>query len=164
MTSKMRPRAGCVEMVEGLAVLTPIGLAHVREMAALGSNKTKIAKYMRIPVSTFTDWLDPENVRYIPEIHEAFLDGEQELESRIQRAQLDLMETNSQVAIHLGKHYLGQHDRPVEHNHRVAVVGTLPDYSQSSDDWAKSFAPTPLQDKVKALDIIEAEVVEDEEK
>ena len=68
------------------------------------------------------------------------------------------------MAIHLGKHYLeGQEDKPQEHNHTIRVVGTLPDYSASSAEWSKQFAPDTVQQlaQPKVINADDIEVVDE---
>ena len=69
------------------------------------------------------------------------------------------------MAIHLGKHYLEQKDvQHVEINKRVQIVGTLPDYGQTAEDWARQFAPTPLQQVPRSLEAEDVEIIEESQK
>jgi hypothetical protein len=154
--SQRKGRLGCVEFVKGAWEISELGLAQIRELAAIGSREKEIARYLQIGEKTFREWVDVDHKRHREDVIEAYEDGSSEFEQRLLRAQANLMETNAQMAIHLGKQRLGQKDDPVVHDHRHQIVGTLPDYNQTSDAWRKQFAP----DTVQAMQI-EAQPVED---
>lgn len=158
-----RYRPGCVERVPGSRELklTRKGLAEVFGQAALGATPVQIAAHLRVSFDWFRDKIDPDHQYYDPEVHDAYHEGRSELTTKLRQQQLSLAETNAQMAIHLGKHYLDQHDRPVEHNHKHMVVGTMPDYQQTPETWRQQFAPTALQDLKEAeIEIEDAEVID----
>jgi len=145
-----RYRPGCVEKTEsGGLRLTGKGLAEVLKQAALGASPAQVAAHLRVSAKWFTDRLNVDHDGFDQSIYCAYCEGRSELATRLRENQLALSETNAAMAIHLGKHYLEQHDRPVEHNHRHMVVGTMPDYEQTPDDWKRQFAPTALQDTIE---------------
>ena len=162
------PRAGCFVKRGAAYEITELGLAHVREMAAIGARPSEIAQYFNVGADFMLRALDYEHELYKPEIEEAFNEGATEFKRRILMAQSNLAETNAQMAIHLGKHHLGQKDDAQEVNHTIRVVGTLPDYEGGADEWRRRFAPTPLQvvDAPKAsrgelVEVEEAEIVKE---
>lgn len=164
--SLSRYRPGCFERVEGTAAglrLTKQGVAEVYKQAALGANPSQIAAHMRVSVDWFRQHIDPDHKNYDARTHDAFHQGRSELVTRLRENQLAMSESNAQMAIHLGKHYLDQHDRPVEHTHKHMVVGTMPNYDQTPEDWRKQFAPGPVQQITdeKTIDAEDAEVVDE---
>jgi hypothetical protein len=164
-SERKRGRPGCVEYRGGEYQFTELGLAHVREMAALGSSPSEIARYLRVSPDYIQKAIDPDSGRYREDIAEAYDEGASEHVLRLRKHQDALGETNAQMAIHLGKHFLGQKEDTQEINHNIRVVGTLPDYTASADDWKRQFAPSALQaveaPKPSRANVIEAEVVEE---
>lgn len=165
-----KPREGCfVPQTGGTSVpyvMTDIGIAHVAQMAALGCSIGEIAQYLRVSGSWLRETLDIEHDNFRQDIADAFDEGTTEFKKRIREHQYNLAETNAQMAIHLGKHHLGQKDDALEVNHNVKIVGTLPDYGSTPDDWRRQFAPSVLQSveppkQGKQPVVIEAEVLKE---
>ena len=158
MAKELKPREGLVDVVKVKGtqayVLTGLGLAHVKEMAALGSSMTEIAEYLKVDKSWISRSCNPESDTYDHLVHESFLEGQSEFKQRIRRHQLELSEHNATMAVHLGKQYLGQKDQVQEHHHVHQVVGTMPDYDKTSDEWKRQFAPDAV------LRIEDAQVLE----
>jgi hypothetical protein len=159
--AKRVPRAGLIDVVGNNYVPTELGLAHIGQMAAIGAKVREIAQYLRVSEKYLRDALDPDSEYFVPAIDAAFNDGQSEFRKRLLQAQAALAESNAQMAIHLGKQHLDQRENPVEHNHTIRVVGTLPDYGGNADDWKRQFAPSALQ-AVPAPDVIDAEVIEED--
>lgn len=161
--TKRPPKKGLVDVVGASYSVTPLGLAHIEQMAALGAKVPQIAQYLRVSEDFLRTSIDSENSRYDPSIDAAFNDGQAVFKKRLLEAQQNLSETNAQMAIHLGKQHLDQREEPVEHHHRVQVVGTLPDYSMGADDWGRQFAPSALQPAIPAKpdreSAVDAEIV-----
>ena len=151
---ELKPREGLIEVVEQRYMVTGLGLAHIQQMAALGCGKTEIAEYLKVNHAWMSRACNPESEQYDPQVHESFLEGESEFKQRLRRHQLELSEHNATMAVHLGKQYLGQKDQVQEHHHVHQVVGTMPDYDKTSDEWKKQFAPTGV------LRIEDAQVLE----
>lgn len=165
--AKQQPREGLVEVhrTKGnpnpVFVVTGLGLAHIQQMAAIGSNRAEIARYLRVSDTWLMTKLDEDGDLFDEAIAEAFAEGQSEFSTRLRTAQANLADTNAQMAIHLGKQYLGQRDDAVEHRHVHQVVGTMPDYDQSSAEWRRQFAPDTVQ-KI-GQEIEDAEFVDIEE-
>ena len=141
-------------------VLTALGLEVVRELALLHSPEDEIADYLGVPRKIFARMMDEEDPIYDPDAHEAIAEGLGEFKKRLRRQQLELAESNAVMAKHLGQQYLGQKDKSeVEHTHKHAVIGTLPNYDASSDDWKRQFAPQGVN-KIEEQRRIEADVVD----
>jgi len=146
------PRAGCVVIGANTSYeLTEIGLMHVLELSTLGSSVTEIASYLRITPTWLRKSLDEEDEEHFrPNVAEAFHAGQGEFKKRIRIAQANLGDVNPQMAIHLGKHHLGQTDKQeIEVTKTVHIVGTLPDYAQTPEQWRKQFAPEAVPLKVE---------------
>lgn len=148
--------------------ITAMGLVHVEEMAALGCSKTEIADYFQVDKSFFSRVMDPEDPAYDAEVHECFLRGDTTFKQRLRRHQLELSENNATMAVHLGKQYLNQKDQVQEHHHVHQVVGTMPDYDKTSDEWKKQFAPTGIvriaDSRVEEAQVIDATAESDEDR
>jgi hypothetical protein len=153
-----KPREGLVEVFGGTYVLTGLGLVHVQEMAAVGSQYAEIAAYLRVGVDWVRRSVDDEHDHYDANVANAYHEGRGEYLRRLRQAQQNLADVNAQMAIHLGKQDLNQRDDAVEHRHVHQVVGTMPDYEASSDQWRRQFAPEALQ-PMRAIDVEDAEVI-----
>ena len=136
----------------------------VQELAMEGASIAEIARYLRVTPRFLQRMHNPDDSKFDPDFSDAYDDGRHEYILSLRRNQKGLSETNAQMAIHLGKHYLEQDDKPVEHNHMHRVVGTLPDYNASSEEWARQFAPSALQQHSKpiSIDVEDAEVITSE--
>lgn len=146
--------------------LTDLGLEVVRELALIKCPESEIAAHLGIAMPAFRKMLDETSDSYDPDLEDAIAEGHGEFKKMLRQRQIDLAETNAQMAIHLGRVFLDQHDKSqVEHTHRHAVVGTLPDYNSTSDDWKRKYAPEGVlkieeQRRIEMGDIEDAEVVE----
>ena len=159
------PRIGCVEKDGCSYRLTDTGLMHVLEMSSLGCSLGEIADYLRVGRKWMIARTDEESEDFDERIANAYQDGLGEFKRRLRIGQQNLAETNAQMSIHLGKHFLDQKDvQHVEVNKKIQIVGTLPDYGQSPDQWLRQFAPTPLQAPESAPQKLEAVDAEFEEK
>lgn len=161
---KASGRPGCI--VPGpndSFMLTDIGLTHVLELAALGCSQTEIAEYLQVSRQWVQAILDEDGPKACPEAINAFRQGRAELSRRLRQAQLMLADTNAQMAIWLGKQHLNQRDQPIEVTKTVKIVGTLPDYKLTPEDWSRKFAPSLEPRKLVSEDAIDAEVVERED-
>jgi len=161
MSVKRRPRLSCLKVNDnGGYEFTEVGLETVTEMAAEGASIAEIARYLRVTPRFLQRMHNPDDSKFDINFSDAYDDGRHEYILSLRRNQKVLSESNAQMAIHLGKHYLEQDDKPVEHNHLHRVVGTLPDYNATSEEWARQFAPSALQHKKPIeLDVEDAEVV-----
>lgn len=157
-------RLGLVVVGENNAFeLTDVGLATVREMAAIGSDPVEIDNYLMVSKGWLQTRLDEDGPQFDAAIAEAFEEGISEFKGRIRVAQMNLGEVNASMAIHLGRQFLNQKDGTVEHNHTLRVIGTLPDFkNQSGDDWSRQFAPESTrviaQQKENVVDLAYEEV------
>lgn len=89
-------------------VLTEEGGKYVAELASIGCTQEEIADKLGITVKTL---LNPQNR---DRFHESMRAGKSEFKTSIRHNQFKIMENgNSQMAIFLGKNYLGQKDDPV---------------------------------------------------
>lgn len=166
---RREPRKGCFEKPNSpndRYIITDIGIAHVQELASLGAQPREIAQYLRVSNEWMRKALDPENEDFNQDVADAFDEGSSEFKRRLLGHQAALAETNAQMAIHLGKHHLNQKDDATEINHNIRVVGTLPDYGSSSDDWKRQFAPSALQKvepprPAKSAQVVDVEIVEE---
>lgn len=140
-------------------VPTKEGIEEAYRHARRGGTVRELARLFRMADRTLMQWCDPNDTMGDEKFVDAWNNGRYEYLSDLREKQLGLAETNGAVAIHLGKHELEQHDRPQEVNHLHRVVGTLPDYDRTSDDWKKQFAPQPVVDagQLIAQEIEEAE-------
>lgn len=89
-------------------ILTEAGGQYVAELASIGCTQEEIADKLGVDVKTLTN----------PRNKQRFLDsmraGKSEFKTSIRHNQFKIMENgNSQMAIFLGKNYLGQKDDPV---------------------------------------------------
>lgn len=152
---KREPRKGCVEFVNNRYVFSDIGLAHVRELSALGQSEPEIAQYLRISKECIRQKLEPDHENFDQAVADARDDGLHELKRRIREAQLNLTGTNAQMAIHMGRFHLGQKDvQEVQVTKRVHIVGTIPDYKEDPSKWLEKFGPAAAAPK--QLDVIDA--------
>jgi len=148
---------------EEVYVLTALGLEVVRELALLHSPEDEIADYLGLPRKVFKRMLEEEDPIYDPDLHDVVTEGLGEFKKRLRRQQIELAENNAVMAKHLGSQYLGQRDKSeVDHNHKHAIIGTLPDYNAQSEDWRRKFAPEGVM-KLDEQRRIELEDVEDAE-
>ena len=155
-----KPRAGLIE-VDGPAYhATGLGLAHIQEMAAIGSQPAEIADYLRVGTEWVRRAIDAEHEQYDPDVADAYSEGRHEYLKRLRQAQQNLADVNAQMAIHLGKQYLDQRDAEVEHRHVHQVFGTMPDYDATSDSWRKQFAPEAMQARPMKIEVEDAEYEE----
>ena len=114
-------------------------------MADLGCSLKEIASVIGISARTLQakNNADEGDRRYDRAFSRAYNAGRSRYLMHIRKSQKDLAEVNASMAIHLGKHELGQHDKPQEHVHTHRVVGTMPDYDATSEQWRKrQFAPS----------------------
>ncbi len=153
-----KPRAGLIEMDGPNYHVTALGLAHIQEMAAIGCQTTEVCAYLRVNSGWLRRKIDESHDEYDPDIADAYAEGRSEYVKRLRTAQQNLADVNAQMAIHLGKQDLNQRDDAVEHRHVHQVVGTMPDYEASSDQWRRQFAPETMQ-PMRAIDVEDAEVV-----
>ena len=165
--SRRKLKASLVDKVgKDVFVLTALGLEVVRELALLHSPEDEIADYLGMPRKVFGRMLDEEDPIYDPDLHNAITDGLGEFKKRLRRQQIELAENNAVMAKHLGQQYLGQKDKSeVDHNHKHAIIGTLPDYNAQSEDWRRKFAPEGVmkldeQRRIELKDVEDAEVEE----
>lgn len=159
---KKPPRASLIEQMGNKYLPTALGLDTIEQLASIGSTPGEIARYLGVSAAWMKRAIKEDDDFYIRSVAHAYEDGQGEFKRRLRRAQVNLSETNAQMAIHLGKQYLDQRDNPVEHNLTISVVGTMPDYDTTSDDWKRQFAPSPMQGVTQQKPtILEAEVVED---
>lgn len=157
------PRIGCVVVDGHTYHLTDTGRMHILEMSALGCSVAEIAKYLRVSREWMVQRLDETSEFFDELAANAYNDGAGEFTKRLREGQARLAEVNAQMSIHLGKHYLDQKDvQHVEVSKKIQIVGTLPDYGQTAEDWARNFVPTPLQQPQppRALDAVDAEFEE----
>lgn len=135
-------------------------LEEIERHARLGGNATEIAGHLGLNPRTVQFWTTEPDRN--PEFHKAWHAGKWAFTQELREAQVELSKMNSQMAIHLGKHYLGQDDKPQEVHHLHRVVGTLPDYDATSADWQRKFAPDPVIDSGKLIEeeIQEAEIID----
>ena len=131
----------------------------IEEHASIGGTVTEIAGRLGINARTAQDWTNSATAN--PAFHKAWHAGRWRFVTELRKSQFELATMNSQMAIHLGKHYLGQDDKPQEVHHLHRVVGTLPDYDATSADWQRKFAPDPVIDGGKLIEqeIEDAEIV-----
>lgn len=129
-------------------------LEEIYQHARRGGTQAELADMFGISRAVFNVWISKDkNAR--PDVREKWFQGQYEYKSQLRENQLSLSEVNAQMAVHLGKQYLGQDDKPQEVHHLHRVIGTLPDYDQTSNDWARQFAPQPVVDAGR---LIEAEI------
>ena len=148
---------------EEVYLLTALGLEVVKELSLLHSTPDEIADYLGMRRSIFTRMLDENDEIFDPDAHEAVSEGIAEFKRRLRRNQLELAENNAVMAKHLGQQYLGQKDKSeVDHNHKHAIIGTLPDYNAASEDWKRQFAPGAVR-QIQEQRRIEIEDIEGEE-
>lgn len=146
--------------------LTEKGQEKAFEHAQLGGTQAELAGLFGVTQKTISLWSDETHKEYKPEFADAWKRGHYYFVAGVRESQFELSKVNAAMAIHLGKHYLGQNDKPVEHHHLHKVVGTLPDYEQGADDWAKNFAPDAVNQIEEArrieMDVEEAEIIDNE--
>ena len=132
----------------------------IEDHASIGGTVSEIAGRLGINKNTAQKWT--ESATAAPAFHKAWHAGRWRFVTELRKAQAELAQVNSQMSIHLGKHYLGQDDKPQEVHHLHRVVGTLPDYDATSADWQRKFAPDPVIDGGKLIEeeIQEAEVID----
>lgn len=140
----------------------------IENHARIGGTVTEIAGRLGINARTATGWTSEPQRN--PAFHKAWHKGRWDFITQLRVAQAELASMNSQMAIHLGKHYLGQDDKPQEVHHLHRVVGTLPDYEATSADWQRKFAPDPVIDggtlieqEVEEAQVVDAAVEESKE-
>lgn len=159
---RMKTRPGCFEDGQ----ITQIGLMHVLELSTLGCSVDEISTYLRVPKKKFLSWINEDSADFDEHIYNAFNEGDMNFKKRLRLAQANLADVNATMAIHLGKQVLGQTDKKeVEITQTVHVVGTLPDYGATPDQWRKQFGPGTGAAQLpgtapKVLEVIEAESVE----
>lgn len=143
--------------------LTSAAYDLIRDRARVGSPVSEIADAMRVTSGWLSKLVEDSPV-CDPEACEAYSEGLSELRAKLRGDQLNLAETNAQMAIFAGKQYLGQKDQQtIEVNKRIHVVGALPDYAQTPEDWQKIFAPRDVVQAIEAPPVEEAQIVESEE-
>lgn len=168
MGRKPNPRPGCISIGDdGKWTMTDIGLMHVLELSSLGSGITEIADYLRISNDWLHQRLNLEHEKFDPAIYDVYSQGLGEFKKRLRSAQQTLGDVNAQMAIHLGKHYLGQVEKSqIDITKTIQIVGTLPDYAQTPEAWRAQFGPQQAQRQVDAAsrscNVIDAEVIVDE--
>jgi hypothetical protein len=139
--SARKLRAGCFEIGAGGAyMLTDVGLAKIQELAQLGSSIKEIAEYLRVSVDWLRERLDEDDGD--DRVRQAYLDGQSEFRKELRIAQRNLALESAQMAIWMGKQHLDQSDRQqIDINKKITVVGTLPNYRQTPQDWEQTFVP-----------------------
>lgn len=143
--------------------LTEKGYELIREHAVLGCPVSEIAEAMRVDAQWLSKRIE-ESPICDPLANEAYLEGMAEYKKNLRASQIALSASNAQMAIFLGKQSLGQRDQQtIEVNKRVQVVGALPDYAQSPEDWQKVFAPRAQQPAIPLRAVEDAEIVESKE-
>lgn len=116
---------------------TELGLGDLATLSSLNAPLKEIADHFHVSERWLRDKLDNDD-----EARAVWLTAMSDLKQRLRKTQLVLSETNPAMAIHLGKHILGQTDKQeVNVNHTVHVVGTVPEFGGSLDTWKKQFAP-----------------------
>ena len=144
--------------------LTDAGMDKVVEHASQGGTIRELAKLFGVGASTISHWHDEEHPNFKPQFAEAWEQGQYNFTATLRESQLELGRVNASMAIHLGKHYLEQNDKPMEHHHLHRVIGTMPDYEQTPEQWAANFAPEPVLEHHKhiEMEVDDAEIVERE--
>lgn len=136
---------------------------HVLELSSLGSPIPEIADYLKVSQHWLRHRLDTEHDDFDEVVFAVYNNGTGEFRKRLRQAQQNLAEVSAPMAIHLGKTYLGQREKvEVEHNH-VHVVGTLPDYAQTPEQWRAQFGPQSSQAALPQPHHLEAEDAEFED-
>lgn len=163
MTKKRKYNTKYIRLTDtGGYALTADGEAKVFEHASRGGGIVELSKLFGVSHSLLSRWKDENDGSYNSDFAGAYEAGEYEFTDVLRESQLELSKVNASMAIHMGKHYLGQDDKPQEHHHLHQVIGTLPNYDSSAEDWARQFAPDPVLEAQKRLEmeVEEAEVVE----
>lgn len=142
-------------MANGGYVPNEAALEEIYHHARRGGTQAELADMFGISRAVFNVWISNDKSKQRPDVRAKWFQGQYEYKAQLRENQLQLSEVNAQMAVHLGKHYLGQDDKPQEVHHLHRVIGTLPDYDQTSGDWARQFAPQPVID---AGHLIEAEI------
>lgn len=138
------PRKGYIVEVDGRFEFTEKGYAKLFELAELGHTKKEAAEFFLVSVNWFNG-ITREGSQD-PEAYERWVDGVHSLRGELRQSQKDLSKVNAQMSIWMGKQHLGQLEQlNVEVNQTVHVVGTMPNYTLSADDWARQFAPDAAQ-------------------
>ena len=146
--------------------LTAEGVSKVTEHATLGGTMSELATLFGCDSSTLSKWRDKNGQNYNEEFDRAWAAGEYAFKMGLREAQAQLAAVNASMAIHMGKQYLGQDDKPQEHVHTHRVIGTMPDYDMAPEEWKEKFAPSGIDQidyarRVEAA-VEDAEIVEDD--
>lgn len=118
-------------------VLSPEGAVELELLASLGASIPEIAARFEVSDKWLRDYLDGNG-----EMAAIYDRGLAALKLDIRKAQMGLAPVNAQMAIWMGRQFLGQKDKQelvVTHKHRI--VGTIPDFKAAGDAWLKQFAP-----------------------
>lgn len=153
----MTPRPG---VLEADGSMTELGLMIVLELATLGSSSREIASYLRVTRLWLQNRLDEDHELYDDRIATVYQNGQGDYVKRLRKYQMNLAQVSAPMAIHLGKHALGQRDKvEIEHNH-VHVIGTMPDREQTPEAWLHQYGPRDqkvLEQQPRKLDVVDAE-------
>lgn len=136
------PRANSINIVNiaGVACyeFTALGITELRQLATVGTPVAEIAKYFGVS----DDWVRKQLLTDIAvmEAHgQAEADGRYELRKALHEAAIG---GDARVLTFMGERALGMIKKVEhEHNHRVAVIGTMPAEKLESKDWFSQFAP-----------------------
>lgn len=131
---------------DGTYKFTERGLREVGDLARVRCSAEEIADYLGMKHAVYLRLLDPESALFEPNLKAVIDGGYLEFKKTLRLNQLALSETSAAMAKHLGEVYLDQQKvQQYDVTHKHAVIGTLPNYDQSSDDWKRQFGPEAMQ-------------------
>lgn len=151
------PRENSIEIanVAGQLVyrFTDLGLTELRQLAIVGTPESELAAYFGVP----KDWIDRQlktELAVIDAFNGAAAEGNRELRNAMHEAAKG---GDSRVLTFLGERRLRmlktvQH----QHEHKLAVIGTLPKEKLQSGDWFDQFAPKDVTAQITHDDAKEA--------
>ena len=155
------PRQNSIEVVTvaGKPVyrFTTLGLTELRQLALVGTPQRELADYFGVTADWMRRQLLTEQA-VIEAYKGAEADGRLELRGALHDAAKG---GDARVLTFLGERRLGM-TKVVEHKHehRVAVIGTMPSEKLESGDWFEQFAPKDVAAQIQRMDTPQLESAE----
>jgi hypothetical protein len=138
----MTPRAGSIEVVAVAGNtayrMSPAGVEQLKVMAQVGTPIKAMAEFFGVS----DDWMRAA-IEGDPLVRDAYhgAKGTGELELR-QAAHASALAGDSRVLTFMMERRLKMNKEvEVTHNHNLKVIGAVPDYKLSADEWHRRFAP-----------------------
>ena len=115
---------------------TEDGMVTLYDNLRSGATEDEICDYFTIDVDTYRKLISEGG-----QCHHIFRRASAELRIQVRRAQLNMAHVNASAAKLVGTHVLGQGNEPPPEDQKKSVVGSMPDFEATPDDWAHQFAP-----------------------